>query len=394
MSSPPTSAVAPWSRHAAAAVRDLRGGVRLLADALRQGIDRIEAAHGRIADVEPAVRGVRVGRPGSGVGAVVYRSLRGTTDLAGGALDLALASLQSTLVDPQRERRPPEPVPAREAAVAALNALVGDHLHRTDNPLALRLQLRTRGAAALPRVLVLVHDFGRNDLQWAQGGHDHGQALAEAFGCTPVYVLYNSGRPVAASGRELAAELEVSLAHWRVPLEGAVLVGHGLGGLVLRSALYQARHSGMAWPGHVRKLVFLGTPHHGAEAPRDLPGQLRLGPASLLAPLARLARRPSAGLRDLLDGRVLEDDPRTGLPAAQGSAGLPPGVPAYTIAGAIGDGRHDGWVPVASALGQHEVASRDLQLPPEHRWVIEGVDHGALLRSQAVFQKMRQWLAA
>ena len=51
MSSPPTSAVAPWSRHAAAAVRDLRGGVRLLADALRQGIDRIEAAHGRIADV-------------------------------------------------------------------------------------------------------------------------------------------------------------------------------------------------------------------------------------------------------------------------------------------------------------------------------------------------------
>ena len=386
----------PWPRQAADAVRDVRGGVRLLVDGLRHGLDRLEAAHARLASVEPPVRGARVGRPNTGIGALVWRGLRGTTDLAGGALDLTLASLQAWLVDPQRERHPPAPQPAREAAVALLNAVLGDHLHQTENPLAIPLRLRTPDDGVLqPRVLLLAHDLGRSDLQWRQGTHDHGQALAEALSCTPVHVAYNSGRPVAATGRELAAELEVLLAHWRLPLQGVVLLGHGLGGLVLRSALYQAQRAGMAWPAHVRRIVFLGTPHHGADLSVDLFSRLGLGPRSGLPPLGRLARRRSPGMRDFLEGRVLEDEPDgPATPALQATAGLPAGVPAYAIAGAVGDGRSDGVVPVDSALGRHPVAGRDLLLPPEHRWVVHDVDHAGLLRSEAVFQKMRQWLSA
>jgi hypothetical protein len=366
-----------------------------MVDALRKGIDRVETAQARITQVDPPVRGVRLGRPDSSWRAVVYRGLRGTTDLAGGALDLALASVQASLIDPQRERQPPEPAPSREAVVAALNALLGDHLHRTDNPLAVRLQLRGRGATPLPRVLVLVHDLGLNDLQWRQGGQDHGQALAEALGATPVYALYNSGRSVAATGRELAAELEVLLAHWRVPLPQVVLLGHGLGGLVLRSALHQAHRAGMAWSGRVRQLMFLGTPHHGVDRPGDLLRGLGMGPAAAVLPLGRWAQRRSPGMLDFLEGRVLEDDARTGLPAAQNAtAGVIPGLATYAIAGSTGNGRGDGVVPVDSALGRHPVASRDLLLPEAHRWVSHGTNHIGLLRSEAVFQKMRQWLSA
>ena len=384
-----------WPRHAAGAVRDLRGGMRLLVDALRKGVDRMEAVHARIANVEPPVRGARMVRPGSGLGAVMYRGLRGTTELAGGTVDLALASLQAFLLDPQRQRDPAEPVPAREAAVALLNAVAGEHLHRTGNPLAIRTELRSNVLAPLPRVLVLAHDLGRNDLQWRQDHHDHGQALAEALVATPMYALYNSGRHVGATGRELAAELEVLLAHWRVPLEGVVLLGHGMGGLVLRSALHQARHSGLAWPAHVRRMVFLGTPHHGVDAAADLFAGLGFGPAAALSPFTRMARRGSPGMRDFIEGRVLEDEPRTGVaPAQEATAGVPPGLPVYAIAGAVGDRRSDGLVPVDSALGRHAAAGRDLLLPEEHRCVIEGVDHFGLLRSEAALQKMRQWLSA
>lgn len=382
-----------WPSQAAGAVRDVRGGMRLLLDGVRHGIDRLEQAHQRVAEVDPPVRGIRLGRPGSGIGALVYRGLRGTADLAGGALDLGLASLQASLLDPYRQAEPGAPEPTREAVVAALNALVGDHLQRTDNPLAIRLQLRTEDATlpAQPRVLVLVHDLALNDLSWRR----HGRELASALGCTPLYVHYNTGQAVPATGHELAAELEVALRHWRAPLESLMLAGHGLGGLVLRSALHQAQRAGLAWATHVRKVVFLGTPHRGASPGVDPLAKLGATSARILAPIARLSRRRSAGVRDFLDGRVLQDDARTGGPAAGNAiAGVPPAMPTYAIAGAVGDGQDDGLVPVASALGRDAVASRDLLLPEEHRWVIHGVDHASLLASEAVCQKVRQWLAS
>ena len=93
-----------------------------------------------------------------------------------------------------------------------LNGVVGDHLERTANPLAIRMQLLRRedgrDAAELPlpgpHVLLLIHGLCMNDRQWTRGGHDHGQALAQALGCTPVYARYNSGLHVSTNGRELA----------------------------------------------------------------------------------------------------------------------------------------------------------------------------------------------
>jgi hypothetical protein len=383
-----------WPRPSAAAVRDLRGGVRLMLDGVRAGLDRLERAHRRLAEVDPPVRGTRLGRPGSAMGSVPYRLLRGTTDVLGGGLDLALATVQAALLQPQRVREgAAAPSPARESAVAALNGLVGDHLHRTDNPLAIGTRLHARGPLQT-RALVLVHDFGLGELHWRQGGHDHGEALAAALHATPVYAQYNSGRHVHAVARELAAELESLLGRWAVPLQGVALLGHGLGGLVLRSALLQASRAGTAWPAHVRQLVFLGTPHHGAEvggATRQLASLA--GAQSLLAPLARLARRRSSGLCDFLEGALLERDGRTNDLPQHATIGLPANVASYAIAGAVGDGHDDGWVSVASALGQHPVATRDLQIPPARRWTVQGVDHLGLLGSQAVFQKVRQWLA-
>ncbi|HZY16893.1 MAG TPA: alpha/beta hydrolase [Ramlibacter sp.] len=390
---PPPESPAQQPHHAAGTVRDLRGGMRLAVDGVRGAIGLVEEVHERLAHITPPVRGFSPGRPGRGWPAFVYRSLRGTTDLVGGGLDLLLASVQASLQTPQRDRAPEAVRPTREALVAALNALAGDHLHRTDNPLAVALQLRLPRAPARPRVLVLVHDLGLNDLQWRQDGHDHGEALAAALDCTPVYVQYNTGRHVAASGRELAAELERRLGSWPVALQGLAMLGHGMGGLVLRSALDQAVRAGMGWPTQLQKLVFLGTPHLGARLGSGLDLLLRsgLGAQAMVAPLVRLGRRRSDGIDDVLQGRYL--DPDAGL-AAPLAPPWPPGCAVHAIAGVCGDGTGDGLVPLASALGRAESPAQDLQIPEDHRWIAQGVDHLGLLRSEAVLGTMRQWLSA
>lgn len=397
MTSPASQANAAWPRQAAAAVRDLRGGMRLALDGVRLGIDRVEAAHDRMARIDPPPRGMRILRPGTGWGAAFYQGLRGTAGLAGGAMDLALASLQASLADPRCERAPAEPSPTRETVLAALNALAGEHLHRTDNPLAIATRLQRAAGPASPRVLVLVHDFGLDALHWNRHGHDPARALAEALEATPVHARYNTGRPVAALGRELAAELQALLSHWPVPLQDVVLVGHGMGGLVLRSALHHAGRAGMAWPARAGHAVFLGTPHGGAEPQQVVAWLARIGAgrAAALLPLGRLARHRSAGMDDVIHGNVLAVDPRTGATApAQAVADLPPTLRACAVAGAIGDGSGDGLVSVASALGRIEGPHGALPLADEHRWVAQGVDHMGLLASDAVFRTMRQWLSA
>ena len=386
----PSSTFRP--RHAADTVLDMRGGVRLAFDGVRAALREVEAAHQRLAQLQPPVQGLRPGRPDRGWPGVVYRTLHGTTDLVGGSFDLVLASVQAWLQHPQRGHAPASPRPTRDAAVAALNALVGDHLQRTDNPLAVRLALRAEGARR-PRAVVLLHDLGMSDLQWEQDGQDTGQALAAALDCTPVYVRYNSGRHAWVTGRELAAALEQQIAAWPVPLQGLAMVGHGLGGLVLRSALHQAVRSGLAWPSVLQKVVFLGTPHAGAHPGRAL-DLLAAGGLGVQAPLAlaRLSSHRSEGITDFLLGRWLEQDV-VATPASPMPDPWPPGASAYAIAGTVGDGLDDGLVPVASALGRDLVPGQDLQLPEANRWIAAGIDHAGLLHSPDVLRTMRQWMA-
>ena len=201
-----------------------------------------------------------------------------------------------------------EEVPQRQAILSALNGVLGDHLARTGNPLAIGMELVVRGAAR-PRLLLLVHGLCMNDTQWTRDGHDHGLALAKSLDCTPVYVRYNSGRHVCENAAELATRLQELVAHWPVAVEDLAIVGHSMGGLVARSAVHQASEAGMAWPRQLRQMVFLGTPHHGAALERAgnwLHTVLGLSP--YLAPFTRLGRLRSDGITDLRHGNLLESD--------------------------------------------------------------------------------------
>jgi pimeloyl-ACP methyl ester carboxylesterase len=382
---------------------DLRGGVRLAVDGVGGVTNIVESMHGRIARGAPPL-GTVPDAPTRGITGFVYRSIRGTTGLVGKGIDAALAAAEALM--PATSGSLPDDSFAREAWVAALNGVLGDHLERSGNPLATPMALRPRGVhAASPtsHLLVLIHGLCMNDLQWTRGGHDHGQALGEALGCTPVYLRYNSGRHISTNGAELASHLEALLKSWPVPADTLTVVGHSMGGLVARSAAHQAAQAGMQWPAKLRKLVFLGTPHQGAPLERGGNWLHRgLGISPYAAPFTRLSGLRSEGITDLRHGNLLEADwagDRYGHRDRRTPVRLPTGVACYAVAatlgesGAGGEWLGDGLVPVASALGRHERPTRDLHVPPSHQFIARGVHHLDLLCDTGVYRRMRRWLA-
>jgi pimeloyl-ACP methyl ester carboxylesterase len=294
----------------------------------------------------------------------------------------------------------------RHVPALLLALAIGLSFRREGRPLVLT---RESLAAAIPaptgRLLVLVHGLCLSDLQWNREGHDHGAALARDLGFTPVYLHYNSGLHISSNGRRLAALLDGLVSAWPAPIGELVIIGHSMGGLVSRSACHFGEAAGSTWRRKLRKLVCLGSPHHGA--PLERGGHwvdLLLGASRYSAPLARLGKIRSAGVTDLRFGNVLDEhwegcdrfshahDVRTPLE-------LPRGVQCYAIAatkapGASGKLRDDGLVPVDSALGRHAKPELTLGFPQAHQWIGYGMEHLDLLGRAEVYAKILAWLSS
>lgn len=337
-----------------------------------------------------------------GITGLVYRSIRGITRIVGGGVDATLAPF-AWLGDGGSSIR-------REAVLAALNGVSGDHLAATGNPLAIPMSFRQGGEPLVPstgsRLLVLAHGLCMNDLQWNREGHDHGAALARDLGYTPVYLQYNSGLHISTNGRAFADLLEDLVEQWPVPVEEMVILGHSMGGLVTRSACHRGNAVGHAWLRHLKKIVFLGTPHHGSALER---GGNRvesiLGISRYTAPLARLGQARSAGITDLRHGNLLDEDwqgrDRFEEPEdLRRQVPLPDGVQCYAMAASAevaGSLKSrllgDGLVPVDSALGRHEEAGRVLPIPESRQWIAPDMTHFDLLSRPEAYGKIREWLA-
>jgi pimeloyl-ACP methyl ester carboxylesterase len=379
---------------------DVRGASRLAIDATIGLANLVEIMHHNVSR-RPGVFGVATAQPTKGVTGLVYRSIRGVTQAVGAGIDNALG-----LLVPMLGHGPS--TGERESVLAALNGVLGDHLVESGNPLAVPMHMRRGGQAlelrraelakAIPgatsKIVVLAHGLCMNDQQWLRKGHDHGEALERDNGFTRVYLQYNSGLPVATNGHDFAEMLDALLKAWPVPVEELVIIGHSMGGLVTRAAWHYGRLERQEWTRRLSKIVFLGTPHHGA--PLERGGHwidVILGSSPYTAAFARLGKIRSVGITDLRFGRVLDESSRAPVP-------LPEGVRCYAIAATLarepGDLKGallgDGLVPSDSALGLHEEPRYDMAFPKSRQWLGYGMGHMDLLDNPEVYEQIKQWL--
>lgn len=201
----------------------------------------------------------------------------------------------------------------------AVNGLIGDRLVEERPPLAIPMAVRIGGSdvpldqldQAFPgaggRVVVFLHGLCESELAWLRHrdrlGTTYPETLAER-GWTPVMLRANTGLPVRQNGVALASLLDDLVAGWPVPVERLVLVGHSMGGLIIRAA---SAVRGTRWPALVSDVVTLGTPHLGAPlAAVAAHGSRHLGRLPESAAFGRVLDWRSRGIHDLVLG--LDED--------------------------------------------------------------------------------------
>jgi pimeloyl-ACP methyl ester carboxylesterase len=312
--------------------------------------------------------------------------------------------------------------------IAVLSGLIGDRLERDGSalhqPASARIHgkrigldepsLREAFPQATPRLVVFIHGLTGDEFCWSWGENPatnpdaadpYGSRLASDLGYTPVYLRYNSGLHISENGRTVAALLQELVELWPVDVQQIALVGHSMGGLVVRSAAHQACEQDRAWVGHVRQIVSLGTPHMGAPLERGAHrAALALDKLPETRMLGSFLKKRSAGIRDLRHGSLVDEDWRGRDPemlraaACQEVPLLPSATHFFVSATVTRDPKHplgrllgDILVLVPSASGK----SKDRRIPfrDEHGHHVGGTHHLALLNHPEVYERLSGWLA-
>lgn len=275
-----------------------RNEVRDAAGVVSEAIDIVskpeQATHSAISDtvfgtlrragLGPASRPVQLVH--DGISAGVYTAVRGIGKLAGAGVGVA------AVVAKGDDWRPITSRASGAVITGAVNGLVGDHMVALDNDLAVPMTLHTatvhdeydelprdpehlRAVVAdhperdLGHVVLFLHGLGETEHAWrlygeASAGEGYAERVASAIGAVPLLLRYNTGLRIADNGAALSLLLTDLVDRWPVPIRRVDLVGHSMGGLVLRHTCHHAVATGAPWASAVRRMIYLGSPHRGA----------------------------------------------------------------------------------------------------------------------------------
>lgn len=286
---------------------------------------------------------------------------------------------------------------------SAVNGLIGDRLVRERRQLAIAMAIRLRGAdvepephalaAAYPeatgRLVLFLHGLCENESYFQRYRERTGTTYAEMLadlGWTPLMLRANTGLPLRENGAALTALVQRVVEGWPVPVTRIALVGHSLGGLVIRAAGAVADGVDDPWRERVTDVVTLGAPHLGAPIAWGIGhGSRGLGRLPETAAFGRILDWRSQGVHDLVAG-LAEDVPP--LPHARYH------LVAATLTASqrhpIGDVVGDLLVRPRSAYGRDR-RGREL-FPGADVLHVGRTDHFGLLNHPEVHAAMRTWL--
>lgn len=335
---------------------------------------------------------------------------RGVAEAVYGGLGLGLRTV-STGLDKAAEAGlggPLEASPRGRFVSSAVNGLIGDRLLQERPQLAIPMAVRLQGQDVPPErdhlveafpgatgeLVVFLHGLCENESYWRRHrdrtGTTYGEALGEQ-GWTPLYLRANSGLALRENGVALAALMARLVDEWPVPVTRIALVGHSLGGLVIRAAgavsAEPSPTTGTDWNTLVTDVVTLGTPHLGAPIAWGIGhGSRGLGLLPETAAFGRILDWRSVGVHDLVVG--LSED----------VAPLPHARYRLVCATLSSSQRH----PVGHVVGDLLVRPRSAYgtdrrgrelFPGAERLHVGSTDHFGLLNHPDVLGALRGWLS-
>ena len=284
-----------------------------------------------------------------------------------------------------------------------MNGLIGDRLLRERPQLAIPMAVRRHGADVEParealaeafpeatgQLVLFLHGLCENESYWNRHRDRTGTTYAEmlaARGWTPLMLRANTGLPLRENGAALAGLAQQVVDAWPVEVTRIALVGHSLGGLVMRAAAAVVSAVDAPWAELVTDVVTLGTPHLGAPIARGVGhGSTGLGRLPETAAFGRILDWRSRGVHDLVAG-LAEDVP----PLPHARYHLVAATLTRSERHPVGNLVGDLLVRPRSAYGRDRVRTL---FPDADVLHVGGTDHFGLLNHPDVHAALERWLA-
>ena len=283
---------------------------------------------------------------------------------------------------------------------SAMNGVFGDKLKEWDHPLSLTMEwvdehghdvdLQTLQAESERGVVLFIPGLCLSESDWQGGENRRFVADLRQQGFGVAWLRYNSGLPIWENGAELARLLDFDWS--RQQGKDLRLIGHSMGGLLIRSACHVAMQSDQGWLGSLSHVAYLASPHDGA--PMEKIGNMAnsiLGVTPYARPLMAVGNIRSQGIRSLRHANVTapHDDThkQVVLPFYENCEHLLVGARKFYEPGQRWLG--DGLVPEDSAMGGPHFPAHHARIK---RTMLDDTGHITLLKDERLYALLGEWL--
>lgn len=290
-------------------------------------------------------------------------------------------------------------------ASAIASGFLGDWLESRNNALAVPMTILHNGRELDPRnpapekpsstLCLSIHGLMELESVWRipeTPEHSYGTLLSAKVpgGITDLQLRYNTGRPIYRNGEDLAGLIETLIENWPLAVNRLILMGHSMGGLLIRSACHYGKVLGHRWTELLGDCVYIGSPHDGswlARGAHAAAGWFNDMPRDYLRVVGEVIDLRSEGIRNLTRGEVL----------ARGMEETPllPGVRHFVVCGLLARSRSH---PLNALFGDALVHEHSAQGRERSGWQLAGVatfpgvDHIRLAHHPDVARQLEVWL--